>query len=55
MNLTVMWHFLFGAHELIQIFVCGERKLVAVVMEVLGAMVQNLAALATRHLRFVHP
>jgi len=48
-NLTIIWHFLVGICEQIQIFVYKEKLL-----KILCTIIQNLFATMTRHMAFVH-
>jgi len=46
--LTVNWHFVLYAYELMHIFVCKDKKTVTIVLKILGTAAQNLVSQATR-------
>jgi hypothetical protein len=54
-NLTVIWHFLLGACELINMFTSKEKKPAIIVPKMLGATMQYVVSLAARFQGFVHP
>jgi hypothetical protein len=54
LNLTVIWWFVHGAHELILLFEC-TRKAVIIMLKMLDTTVQNVFNHLARRLGFVHP
>lgn len=52
--LTVKWHFVLYAYELMHIFVCKDKRAVTIVLRILGTAVHSLVSQATRCSVFVH-